>query len=393
MNLTEEQRILRANSDLSNHKDTMQYCGLIALGEREVRDDIPTAGTNGIDVIYGRKFVAGISDSDLRGLVIHENEHKARLDFQLYRELAKIDHRTLNIAMDYLINWIIVELSKKTNGWITLPKGGFYNPEFNPDKWTTEQLFRHLREHPEDMPEPQEGESSDKGAGGLDNHDWDSAEGMDAEKVKELADQVDQAIREGIKAVGLMGGNVSKHFEGLTEVNVDWEKVQFDHVVSDVKGDDESNWRKPNRRLLPLGIYMPTHYSKSVGELAYCIDVSGSYYTKINESLSALVTLLASVNVDKLHLIYWDAEVERHEIYDRSDFRRILDSTAPRGGGGTDPQCCVNYMEEHHMKPDSVVVLTDGYVNSWGDGWSKPPLWIIDGSKKTPSNGKAVFRN
>lgn len=162
MNLTEEQRILRANSDLSNHKDTMQYCGLIALGEREVRDDIPTAGTNGIDVIYGRKFVAGISDAELRGLVIHENEHKARLDFQLYRELAKIDHRTLNIAMDYLINWIVVDLSKKTNGWITLPKGGFYNPEFNPDKWTTEQLFRHLQEHPEDMPEPQEGEGGDK---------------------------------------------------------------------------------------------------------------------------------------------------------------------------------------------------------------------------------------
>ena len=397
MNLTVEQRILKANSDLSNHKDTMEYCGLIALGEREVRDDIPTAGTDGINVIYGREFVENLSDAELRGLVTHENEHKARLDFQLYRELAKIDHRTLNIAMDYLINWIIVELSKKTNEWIKLPKGGFYNPEFNPDKWTTEQLFRHLRENPEDMPEPQEGDGKGKGEGkgegGLDNHDWDSAEGMDAEEVKELANQVDQAIREGIKAVGLMGGNVSKQFERLTEVNVDWEKVQFDHVVSDVKGDDESNWRKPNRRLLPLGIYMPTHYSKSVGELAYCIDASGSYINKIDESLSALVTLLASVNVDKLHLIYWDAEVEKHEIYDRGDFRRILDSTAPRGGGGTDPQCCVDYMKEHKINPDSIVVLTDGYVNSWGDDWSKPPLWIIDGSKKTPSNGKAVFRN
>mgnify|MGYP003641504830 FL=1 len=48
MNLTVEQRILKANSDLSNHKDTMEYCGLIALGEREVRDDIPTAGTDGM---------------------------------------------------------------------------------------------------------------------------------------------------------------------------------------------------------------------------------------------------------------------------------------------------------------------------------------------------------
>ena len=391
MNLTVEQRILKANSDLSNHKDTMEYCGLIALGEREVRDDVPTAGTNGIDVVYGRKFVENLSDAELRGLILHENDHKARLDFQLYPELAKIDHRTLNIAMDYLINNHIVELDKKTSGWIKLPEGGYHDTKYS--NWTTEQLFRHLRANPDDMPTPQESKGDGKGDGGLDHHDWDSAEGMDAEKVKELADQVDQAIREGMKAVGLMGGNVSKQFEGLTEVNVDWEKIQFDHVVSDVKGDDESNWRKPNRRLLPLGIYMPTHYSKSVGELAYCIDASGSYIDKISESLSALVTLLASVNVDKLHLIYWDAEVEKHEIYDRSDFRRILDSTAPRGGGGTDPQCCIDYMKEHKINPDSIVILTDGYVHSWGDDWSKPPLWIIDGSKETPSNGKAVFRN
>ena len=57
MNLTVEQRILKANSDLSNHKDTMEYCGLIALGEREVRDDVPTAGTNGIDVVYGLSLI------------------------------------------------------------------------------------------------------------------------------------------------------------------------------------------------------------------------------------------------------------------------------------------------------------------------------------------------
>ena len=406
MELTEEQRILRAHVDISNRPETMEYCGLVALGNCEVRDDISTAGTDGIDVVYGRKFVADMSDSDLRGLVIHENTHKARQDFHLYAELAKINHRTLNIAMDYLINWSIVELSKKTNGWITLPKGGFYNPKFNPDKWTTEQLFRHLLDNPEDMPEPQKGdgdgdgdgdasesqEGGDKGAGGLDHHDWDGAEGKDAEEVKELADQVDQAIREGMKAAGSMGGQTSKQFEGLTEVQVDWKAVQREHVASTTKGDDEVNWRKPNRRLLPVGLYRPTYQSNSVGELAYCIDVSGSYYDKISECLSELVSMLNGVHVDKLHLIYWDAKVERHEMYDRSNFHTILDSTAPYGGGGTDPQCCVDYMQEHCMKPDSVVVLTDGYVNSWGDGWSKPPLWVIDGSKKSPNIGKTVYK-
>ena len=396
MELTEEQRLVRAHVDLSNREETMVYCGLFALGDCEVRDDTATAGTDGINVVYGRKFVASLSDPELRGLVVHENDHKARQDFHLYAKLAKIDHRTLNIAMDYLINWSIVELSKKTNGWITLPKGGFYKPEFNPDKWTTERLFRHLLDNPDDMPESQEGdgdgEDGDKGAGGMDHHDWDSAEGKDAEEVKELADQIDQAIREGIKVAGSMGGSVSKQFEGLTEAQVDWKAVQREHVASTTLGDDEANWWKPNRMVLPVGIYRPTYQSDSAGELAYCIDVSGSYYRKISECLSELVSMLNGVHVEKLHLIYWDAEVEQHEVYDRSNFHNILDSTAPRGGGGTDPQCCIDYMEENRMKPDSVVVLTDGYVNSWGDGWNKPPLWIIDGSKESPSIGKTVYK-
>ena len=175
-------------------------------------------------------------------------------------------------------------------------------------------------------------------------------------------------------------------------MQVDWKAVQREHVASTTSGDDEVNWWKPNRMVLPVGIYRPTYQSDSVGELAYCIDVSGSYYNKISECLSELVSMLNGVHVEKLHLIYWDSKVERHEMYDRSNFHTILNSTAPYGGGGTDPQCCVDYMDENRMKPDSVVVLTDGYVNSWGDGWSKPPLWIIDGSKESPSIGKTVYK-
>tara|TARA_R110002020_G_scaffold234886_1_gene447015 strand:+ start:2649 stop:3767 length:1119 start_codon:yes stop_codon:yes gene_type:complete len=368
------------------------------MGKCEVRNDIPTAGTNGIDVMYNEEYVNGLSDPELRFLVMHETTHKARKDFLLYRKLSKINHKVLNIAMDYLINHPLVKLGEKTNGWLKMPKGGFYKPEFNPDTWTTEQLFYHLLDNPDDMPEPQEGDGDgegddgDRGVGGLDYHDWDSAESLDAEEIEELADQIDQAINEGIKATGSMGGKVSKHFKGLTEVFVDWKEVQREHVASTTLGDDESNWWKPNRMLLPVGLYRPTYQSDSAGELAYCIDVSGSYYSKISECLSELVSMLNGVHVDKLHLIYWDSKVERHEIYDRSNFHTILDSTAPYGGGGTDPQCCIDYMEENRMKPDSVVVLTDGYVNSWGDGWSKPPLWIIDGSKESPTIGKTVYK-
>jgi hypothetical protein len=37
-------------------------------------------------------------------------------------------------------------------------------------------------------------------------------------------------------------------------------------------------------------------------------------------------------------------------------------------------------MQEHGLRPQCVVVLTDGYVGSWGN-WDVPVLWCVVGNK------------
>jgi len=70
----------------------------------------------------------------------------------------------------------------------------------------------------------------------------------------------------------------------------------------------------------------------------------------------------------------------------------LVESTKPAGGGGTDPACVPKYLKANQIKPECVVMLTDGYVfGSWGE-WDCPVLWcIVGGNKAQPPVGAAIY--
>jgi predicted metal-dependent peptidase len=89
--------------------------------------------------------------------------------------------------------------------------------------------------------------------------------------------------------------------------------------------------------------------------------------------------------------LYWDTDVAGHEVYDRDHQDKLVSSTKPAGGGGTDPACIPVYIKERGIKPECVVVLTDGYVGSWGK-WEHPVLWcVVGGYKPTPTTGAVIY--
>jgi predicted metal-dependent peptidase len=70
----------------------------------------------------------------------------------------------------------------------------------------------------------------------------------------------------------------------------------------------------------------------------------------------------------------------------------MLTTTKPRGGGGTEVQCVVDYMKEKNIRPVCVVVLTDGYLGGdWGTGWDAPVLWCITTDKIVAPIGKSIY--
>ena len=141
--LTPMQRIQRSHVELMGHQDTMEYASVIMVGKYEVREDVPTACTNGIDCKYGSKFIKDMCDSDLRGLIMHENLHKTFQHMFLWQHLYKEDGRTANMACDYVINLIIDDLNIATNGFVTLPKGGLLDRKYaGMDSQTVYNLLR-----------------------------------------------------------------------------------------------------------------------------------------------------------------------------------------------------------------------------------------------------------
>jgi predicted metal-dependent peptidase len=375
-------RIERAHVELMAHKDTMEYASIIMVGKYKVLDDLPTACTNGIDVMYGKDFVGKLSDSDLRGLIMHENLHKTFQHTFLWHHLYEENARCANMACDYVINLLIKDIENSSHGFVTLPKVGLIDERFR--GMDSQEVFKLLMEEGA-------GEGGDGGDGGLDVHDWDTS-GLSQQEIEEHVKEVNQAIRQGQLMAGKMGGKQSRELGELLEPKVDWREQLRDYVSSLADGKDISTWQKVNRRWLQHDMYMPSTLSESMGRVVIAIDTSGSIGGReLNEFLSEVQAICINVQPELVDLLYWDTEVAGHEIYGREELGNLVKSTKPAGGGGTDPACIPEYIKDKQLKPECVIVLTDGYVGSWGT-WQHPVLWAICGGyKPTPTVGAAIY--
>lgn len=387
--LTAEQRIERCHVGLMKHPNFVAYSGLLMIGGVSVKDTCPTAYTNGRDVTYGRGFVDSLDDdAELRGVILHETKHKMYRHLTTWQSLWKQNRQVANMACDYVINLEIKDEEEKSGKYVLLPKCGLYDEKYR--GMSSKEVFDQLMLNP---PPPDGGGQGD-GDGGIDEHGWEEAQEMSEEAVKELAKEIDSAIRQGAILAGKVGGNVDRSFTDLMSSEVDWKEALREFVSTVCNGKDDSTWRKPNRRWLQHDIYMPSTVSESMGRLCIAVDASGSIMGEIlNKFLSEVVSVMNNVNPELVDLLYWDGEVAGHEVYGVGEGDKLMASTKPKGGGGTSPSCITRYLKDKDIKPEACIVLTDGYVGGdWGGDWSCPVLWaIVGGCKDVPSKGSVIY--
>jgi predicted metal-dependent peptidase len=232
-----------------------------------------------------------------------------------------------------------------------------------------------------------------RGGGGeqFDEHDWEGADELSDAAKKELEREIDQALRQGAmahkKVKGEGAGGLSRELQEMLEPKINWREVLREYVKSICKGKDSSSWRRVNRRFLCGDTYMPTLVSEKVGHLVIAVDTSGSIGGReLADFLSEVKGIAEEVTPDKVDLLYWDGEVAAHEEYDSYSVGTLVDSTKPKGGGGTSPSCITRYLKDKNIKPECSIVLTDGYVGSdWGGNWDSPVLWVICGGNTAVS--------
>ena len=400
--LTAEQRIERAHSQLMRHKDFCLFSGVFMVGKVVVDEITPTAKTNGRDVTYGRAFVDRLDDKQLAFLVVHEAMHKAYRHLMVWKNLAKENAHLANAAMDYVINLQIAD-SDKAQDIVAMPRDedgrlmGLLDEKYR--DMDTRQVYELLKKECKGGRDGEgRGDKKSPSGGDLDDHDWEGAEELTEEEAQELSNEIDHALREGSILAGKMKGNVMRGINEMLHPKVDWKEALREFVKTNVKGGDQSTWRRPNRRYLGIDIVMPSCITEKAERFSIGVDTSGSIGGAIlGRFLGESKSICDEVMPEIVDLLYWDAHVAKHEMYTGAEVQNFADSTQPAGGGGTTPECVPVFMMENKIKPQALIMLTDGYFygDSKSDKWAElgvPVLWCVVGNKSfTPMYGQSVL--
>lgn len=418
-NLVEDQalRLKRAHIALMRQPSTALYSGIILMGKNEVESGSFTARTDGLNKFYCAEFIATMSDPKLRGLVLHENLHVALNQIVRGKNMISENQKLFNIAADFVVNGIIasirVKLLGKDEPFVELPDGALYDPMFN--EWSVREVYDYLKKESDSSsggsgnPQPQgDGSEPDGGNDGQievngktydlsqrDEHDVTDAKEMDGETAKKHAEAVERALRQGGMFAGRLGANMPRAISDSLQAKVDWREVLRDFVSNHTSGKDEMTWRKYNRRLLASDMYLPSSISETVNEIIYCIDTSGSIdQEQLNEAAAELVSICEVCEPEVLRVIWWDTEVRGVQKFGPGEYANILRMLKPAGGGGTRVGCVSEYIEKEKLKPECMIIITDGYVES-SPNWTTtvPALWLVTRLRSfvPPANGKKVL--
>jgi len=396
--LTAQQRMHKAVVDIMAHPKHMAIGPVLMIGSKRICPDTPTAYTDGLDEVYGEAFIDGLSDAQLRFLVLHEAYHKMYQHLITWQHLHEENPRLANMACDYVINLKIMD-TDAGEGFVKFIEGGLLDGKFH--GMDSAQVFNILKQDSNNAgSNGQGGQGSEDGSGAngggsLDEHGWDKAKGMSDLRKKQLQRDLDSAVRQGALLAGKCGSGGDRNIEELLQPQVDWREQLREFVQTMCAGNDYSTWRRPNRRYVGMNYYLPSGVSESMGELVVAIDTSGSIGSgDLAMFLSEVAAVCDTVKPEKLRLLYWDTEVCREEVYEQDALGNVVKSTKPAGGGGTNVACVSDHLRTNNVKAQAVVVLTDGYIfGDWGT-WDAPVMWCILNNKGTTAPvGKTLHIN
>lgn len=397
--LNASDRVIAVHTDLLRHPEFCVLGSVSQIGNVVVDKTFPTAATDGRDVWYNPGFIGGMSREQLRYVVAHENGHKQLRHCREYLHLKKKYPQLYSMAIDYVVNWQIEQLDPQKK-FLARPTN---IPPLIDDKYADMSVPEVIREL---LKEQQDGGGSGgKGAGSggtlvvMDAH-LDPAESGDEEMDAKAKEETEKAITNAIiqgeivqvqlrQMAGTGAGNAS--LSGFRERNTDWRGPLRRFITDICEGDEQSRYSPPNKRMLPLGIILPSHFSESTEEIIVACDTSGSMTGLYPTVFGEIANIAKTVLPKRLRLLWWDTRVVSVQCFGPKDYDSLKDAMQPKGGGGTSVSCVAEYIQEHGLKPKCTILLSDGYVESSYKVPAGNVLWGIVGNPRfQPIRGKVL---
>jgi predicted metal-dependent peptidase len=351
----------KARIQLMSKEDTTFFSAVCLSLVHEWNNNIPTAATDGLRIMYNEKFFMDCAPAERVGLMLHEVLHVV---FTHMLRRGDRNPKKFNRAADYAINLIIDKAGFK------LPQGGLLDYQY--DGMSAEQIYELLDDEEDD-------------------NCWDDLiEGVgNPQDVQSQVDDIVMSAAQQAQAAGDKPGSIpaeiERRLERLRNPQVPWTAILRGFFTKLAKVD--YSFRKPNRRFFPQGILMPTMTGEKLEKGAVAVDTSGSVDQHMfNEFVSETANIIRGQEPEVLHFLQFDTRVVA-----RDDIETIRDLTKIKlkGGGGTHIDPVMQWAKDEN--PNWLIVFTDGYYSDPQIKPKCPVIWVIyDNPKYKAPFGKTI---
>ena len=370
--------------DLQTFKTEMlmyrPFFGDILLRLPIIQDDsIPTACTDGRTIRWSSKFFSSLNSAQRHYVLMHEVFHTLLMH---PLRMGDRDPKIWNIAADMVANSMCdamcYDVNKlKPEKMMERPRNGIF-AMVHPES-TVESLYGMLLADiewkggktsiKEDYRPASHGRcikrieivpDQDLQPGGI------SGRMLTPEERKMLEQQISSLIRSAAEGDRSAIGSyfIPRALVQLTQPKpVSWRQVLKEHLM-EVTSEDAS-YTTPERKYIHMDLILPGYCLSEEGDLETLwafVDSSGSISGEtLNQFLTQLYRIVKEFHCE-LNICYWDTAVT--EVYTKIRTEKQVLECQPKHSGGTDINCVFNWMEEKHVRPDIMLIMTDGYFGN-----------------------------
>ncbi|MBO4668760.1 MAG: hypothetical protein J5648_02150 [Lachnospiraceae bacterium] len=338
---------------------------LVSLSFTEDRS-VPTAVTDGAVVRYNPDFLGNVSEGERNYILMHEVMHV------LLRHPQRGKNRRADIwnaAADYIVNsildWDVRPVMRRVDIPFERPADGLF-AEVDRSQ-SAESLYDCIvRDNPEVAGDGgitvrttyREGINGEKKRVQSPEPDLFPSDSLSKEQETLLEERIKSLVRRAAKQGSGSFSAPPRLIEILDTKKPDWRVLLRDYLDSETK--DDVSYATPERKYLHMDLLLPGHPTEdeALEELWAFVDSSGSIG---KERMDLFLTQLYRISKEFhciINLCFWDTKVT--DVYRRVFGEKALLKCVPTHSGGTDVNCIYDWIAENHVRPEVMLILTDG---------------------------------
>lgn len=353
------------------------YVALLSQLPTTISQEIPTAATNGRELVINPDYFLGLNNRERVGLLLHEAMHIA---FMHNYRMEQRNPELWNHACDYAINDLLL------NENITLPEGALFNPAFR--GMTAEQIYEVLNQENQQQVagQGQEGQGNEEEGEGQgssssfskprnkqkESFSWGIGKDLIPNHRQAEANLVQAELQALAQSVGSLPSHLKRWFEELGKNQIPWQLLLRRFLT---KGKDSRfSYRRINKRCELLPRRMP-HGLHSIELL---IDTSASIsQQQFNQFITEIYHLCQQTKPKQLVVSQFSDGLEARDKIKKS--KDLFDLTIKSSG------CTVLGDSIQTSKANILCIFTDGEIYDLDK--QIPPsgnvLWLICNNRQS----------